>query len=129
MDKTGTANILKHIKKYVEEIQRTIDRFGDSFEIFSKDTDYQRSVCMCMLQIGELTNRLSENYKKSTKEIIQWHMIKGLRNIFAHGYGKVEFAIVWDSCKNDIPKLKEFCEKEIERFELSSQESVKPDEE
>ena len=127
MDKTSNADVLKHIKKYTVEIQKTIDRFGDSFDIFSKDLDYQRSISMCLLQIGELTNHLSEDYKKSTKQIIQWHMIKGLRNIFAHGYGNVQFEIVWESCKTDIPKLKEFCEKEIESFELLSQESVNPE--
>ena len=123
----ANTDVLEHIKKYTDEILATIERFGDSLETFQKDTDYQKSVCMSMLQIGELTNHLSEDYKNSTKEIIDWHMIKGIRNVFAHGYGTVRFDIVWDACKNDIPKLKEFCEKQIESFELLSQESVKTD--
>ena len=105
----------------------TIERFGDSLETFCKDTDYQKSVCMSLLQIGELTNHLSEDYKNSTKQIIDWHMIKGIRNVFAHGYGNVRFDIVWDACKNDIPKLREFCEEQIESFMFLSQESVDPE--
>lgn len=31
---------LKHIRDYCTEIEKTIDRYGDSFEVFDQDADY-----------------------------------------------------------------------------------------
>ena len=51
--------ILRYILKYCNFIGKSIERFGDSFEVFDSDEDYHSSVCMHMLQIGELVGRLS----------------------------------------------------------------------
>ena len=40
---------LEHIRDYCDEIQKTIKRYGASFEIFDSDADYQRSVSFCIL--------------------------------------------------------------------------------
>lgn len=44
------AQRLEHIRDYCVEIEKTIARYGNSFEIFDKDADYQRSVSFCILQ-------------------------------------------------------------------------------
>lgn len=46
---------LEHIRDYCIEIKKTIIRYGESFEAFDSDADYQRSVSFCILQIGELS--------------------------------------------------------------------------
>ena len=46
---------IKHIRDYCVEVERTIARYGNSFDIFDHDPDYQRSVSFCILQIGELS--------------------------------------------------------------------------
>ena len=48
---------LEHIRDYCDEIQKTIARYGKSFDIFDADADYQRSVSFCILQIGELPHK------------------------------------------------------------------------
>ena len=63
---------LEHIRDYCDEIQKTIERYGNSFEIFDDDADYQRSVSFCILQIGELSGRLSPEYRQATASRIQW---------------------------------------------------------
>lgn len=48
-----------------------------------------------LLQIGELTNSLSEEFLTTHPEI-PWKQIRGFRNIIAHAYGTVEPSIVWE---------------------------------
>ncbi len=48
---------IEHIKDYCLETKRTIERYGDSFEVFTLDTDFQKSVSFSILQIGELSGK------------------------------------------------------------------------
>lgn len=41
-----------HIRDYCLEIRKTIERYGESFEIFDSDPDYQRSVSFCICRLG-----------------------------------------------------------------------------
>ena len=80
------AQRLAHIRDYCLEIQKTIARYGKSFETFDSDPDYQRSVSFCILQIGELSGKLSAEYRLETAKHIQWGPIKAMRNLVAHNY-------------------------------------------
>ena len=99
-----------HILEYCEDVQKTIARFGASFEDFQADTDYQKSISFDILQIGELTGGLSEAFRKDTADRIQWPQVKSMRNWIAHNYGGTELSIVWNTALTDIPALKSFCE-------------------
>ena len=100
--------ILK-IRDYCLSIQDTMARFGKLPDRFMADSDYQHSIAFSVLQIGELTGRLSEEYRNATKEQIQWAHIKGMRNIIVHDYGKIQLDRVWNIITEDIPVLKAFC--------------------
>ena len=104
--------ILK-IRDYCLGIQDTIARFGNSPDAFLLDSDYQQPIAFSILQIGELTGGLSEEYRSSTKEQIQWPHIKGVRNIIVHDYGKIQLDRVWDIATKDIPVLKAFCNDQL----------------
>jgi len=104
---------LKHIQDYCSEIEKTIKRYGNSFEVFDRDPDYQRSVSFCILQIGELSGGLSQEYRQSTANRVQWGPIKGMRNLVAHNYGSMSRDIIWETAVMDIPALKAFCEEQI----------------
>ncbi len=104
---------LEHIRDYCDEIQKTIDRYGESFDIFDSDPDYQRSVSFCILQIGELSGRLSPEYREATAGRIQWGPIKGMRNLVAHSYGSMSRDIIWETAVTDIPVLRAFCEEQL----------------
>ena len=62
--------ILKHMLRYCDEIQKTINRFGNNLENFQKDSDYKDSISMKIFQIGELANHLTDNYLEETKNQI-----------------------------------------------------------
>ncbi len=104
---------ISHILEYCQEIENTVARYGDSFDVFDKDLDYQRSVCFSVLQIGELVAGLSDEYKNATEKLMPWRAIKGMRNLVVHDYGNISREIVWETIKGDIPRLKHFCENEM----------------
>lgn len=76
--KTRDFDIITHIKKYCIDIENTVNRFGNNLTCFSNDIDYRNSVCMSILQIGELTGNLSDEFRRATKEIIYWPSVKGM---------------------------------------------------
>jgi uncharacterized protein with HEPN domain len=66
---------------------------------------------MNFVVIGEMVDKLSIDFKNKHPEI-EWHKIKGFRNIVAHDYFGVDAEEIWQIIKNDIPKLK----KDIQHF-------------
>ena len=60
---------LQHIKEYCVAIGKTIARYGDSFEIYASDADFQRSVSFSILQIEELSGGLSAEYRQATATV------------------------------------------------------------
>ena len=100
---------IEHILSYCIEIEKTIARYGPSFSIFDKDADYQRSVSFCILQIGELAGKLSEEFRTATADQMPWGPIKGMRNLVAHNYGSMSREMIWETAVRDIPALKAFC--------------------
>lgn len=103
-------NILEHIIKHCERVNEDIARFGNSYETFISDAALHDSVSMNILQIGELSNKLSDEFKNSTKQRVPWKQIYDMRNRFAHGYGVMDSKIIWEVATENVPDLKNFCE-------------------
>ena len=104
--------IIGNIADFCDAIANTINRFGDDFEIFDKDVDYQDACELKIIQIGELVNELSNDFKNSHPEI-PWRNIVGTRNIITHDYGVLSNRKIWNTLKNDIPELRAFCKKTL----------------
>ena len=104
---------IKHIRDYRTEIEKAVTRYGRAFAIFDSDPDYQRSVSFSILQIGELSGGLSQEYRQATADRVQWGPIKGMRNLVAHNYGSMSREIIWETATTDIPALKRFCEEQL----------------
>jgi uncharacterized protein with HEPN domain len=101
---------------YCEDIEKTMERFGNNYSVFESDKDYRNSVSMSIMQIGELSIGLSEVFKEQTKAEMPWVAMRGMRNICAHEYGKADSKILWEVATFNIPQLKEFCESVLQRF-------------
>ena len=99
------AAVIQKIIDYCNKINMLIQRFGPNYETFIADIAFQMSCGMCVIQIGELTTRLTDNFKNLHSEIA-WNEIKALRNIHAHDYDNVDFEITWEILTEDIPALK-----------------------
>ena len=117
MDRSDVERV-QHIKRYCEDIAESITRFGDSLEIFSKDVDYCNSISMSIMQVGELSCGISDEFKNETRELVPWGLIKGMRNHFAHGYAMMEKSDIWETATKDIPNLLKFCNGVIKKSGL-----------
>lgn len=99
--------VIKKILSYCDEIEQAHQEYNHSFDIFLTSAVYRNAVSMCILQIGELSNHLSDEFKNNYS-FIPWAAIRGMRNVVAHKYGSIDKETVWETAENDIPDLKEF---------------------
>ncbi len=97
--------ILKKMIRYCEDIDYLMQKYGSDYSTFQSDISFQYSVSMCIIQIGELVTRLSEQFIRDHKNI-PWHEIRAMRNLHAHDYDRVDLSIVWNTVMEDIPDLK-----------------------
>lgn len=94
------------ISKILKEIEVTEDLInGFDLDKFSSDERTKRAVCMTIINIGELTKSLTEDFRTAYSNI-PWKSIAGMRDITAHKYQTLKIGDVWVTIMNDIPKLK-----------------------
>ncbi len=99
--------ILLKIVDYCLEIKDTHDYFKHDKKLFTDEKSgfiYRNSITMPILQIGELTKMLSEDFLNEYTKI-PWKMIMRMRDIVAHHYGSLDYEIVWNTSVADIPEL------------------------
>ncbi len=102
------AVILKKIISYCDRISGNLERFSYSYEAFQTDQMFQDACCMCVVQIGELAARLSDQIKGEAASI-PWRVIKDTRNFYVHSYGEIDVLSVWETLNHDIPALRDAC--------------------
>lgn len=101
--------LLERIIQYCEQIAKTREFFGDDLAIFADNFVYQNACGMCIIQIGELANKISQETHVAIPSI-PWPLIRGMRNMFAHDYGSMDVEQTWATIRDDIPVLKTICE-------------------
>lgn len=101
--------IVEHILRYCRDVETAHDDFGHSRTRFDNSTTYQNAIAMCILQIGELVNHLSEDFR-TEHDSIPWRKIRGMRNYVAHEYGTIDFDVVWYVSNDSISELRSFCQ-------------------
>ena len=106
-------DVLKHITRFCNEIKEARERFGDSLDSLKADVHYKNAVAMGIMQIGELTTRLTDDFKLEYNGM-PWQDIKGMRNIAAHHYGKLDVQKLWETISSDIPDLHTYCEETLQ---------------
>ena len=76
-----------------------------SADDFNNDYRNFDATMMNFVVIGEMADKLSDEFKKKHHEI-EWTKIKGFRNIVAHDYFGIDAEEVWQIIKNKFPALK-----------------------
>jgi uncharacterized protein with HEPN domain len=107
-------DIIEHIVRYCDEISDARMRFGDSPEALKADRHYINSVSMCILQIGELADKLSDEFKAEYNEQPWRKMIK-MRGKAAHWYGTFDPELVWETIIDSIPDLSDYCNRILKK--------------
>ncbi|MCL1816040.1 MAG: DUF86 domain-containing protein [Clostridiales bacterium] len=98
--------LLEYTKKY--------DR-----DSFIEDSLIQHAVGMCLINIGELQNRLPDEFKERNTSI-PWSKIRGLRNILTHDYFSVDWITIWEVIQDGIPNLVTELEQSLKEIEAES---------
>lgn len=97
--------ILEKMLGYCDTIEELVERFNRSFDLYVTDMAFQLSCNMCIIQLGELTTRLPDDFKTRHPEV-PWNLIKAMRNIHTHDYERVDFKLMWHTLTAEIPELK-----------------------
>lgn len=98
-------SLLKHMLEDITDIKEFTN--GVDFDTFVSKSILKKSVCMSLINIGELAKTLPQEFKSENPKIA-WKNISGLRDITAHKYHTLNLDIIWAVIKNDIPELEEF---------------------
>lgn len=91
------------ILKRIEEIEEYISEYDSITKMLSSHKEYNAAL-MCLLQIGEVLNKLSSSYKQIENEDIKGAY--DVRNFIAHDYDGVRKSIIEDILRYFLPKLK-----------------------
>lgn len=97
--------ILSKIVKYCDDIDYLMIQFEHSYAQYCHNIAFQYACNMCIIQIGELVSRLSDDFMLANPHI-PWRAIKSMRNLHAHDYESVKLEIVWETLTKDIPVLR-----------------------
>jgi uncharacterized protein with HEPN domain len=105
---------------YLQQVLELVGLIGDSLvgvdqARFLADRDKIDVVAFRLFQIGELTNKFSNDLKQRHPEIA-WRSIYGLRNLIAHSYGKADPASMWTIATNSLAALQTVCRQELDRL-------------
>jgi len=79
-------------------------------------------LCMPLIVIGELIKKIDKITDQSLLKNypgIPWGEIKGMRNIVAHDYFNIDAEEIFNTCKEDIPRLAETIDVIISDLESS----------
>ena len=116
MKNSKDIQLLKHILEYCKEVEQSVDRIKN-VENLASDYFNRNALAMSLVQIGELVRILSDDFKNSHQNI-PWRKISGLRNHIIHGYGEIDWDMMWDTSIDDIPNFNEECKRFL--LELTS---------
>jgi uncharacterized protein with HEPN domain len=97
-------DIIRHI---YDETQYLLSKSNVEYDDFIDDPTLQRAFTRSIEIIGEASKKLSSDFKIKHSEI-DWRAISGMRDKLIHDYFGVDFDLVYDVVKNDIPVLDSF---------------------
>lgn len=75
-----------------------------NYEQFINDPKTIDAVVRRIAIIGEAASHIPREIM-SLNQDIDWHIMKGMRNVVIHEYFGVSKKIVWDTVKDDLPKI------------------------
>ena len=104
---------VEHILRYCEQVRGSLAEIQHDRDLFLASHTYQNAISMCILQIGELFKRLSDDFLQEYT-YIPWSLIAKTRDNYAHHYGTVDFEMVWTTAVDDLPAVEAFCRKYLE---------------
>ncbi len=94
---------IKDIIAAMESIERFVE--GMSLEQLTQDDKTASAVIRKFEIVGEATKGLPLKLKEEHPEI-QWKRMAGMRDRLIHAYFGIDYKLVWDAIKTEIPSIK-----------------------
>ena len=106
---------------YIEDILDAMGKAeilleGVTYDQFESDFRINFAVVRALEIVGEATKRLPMSLRDQYPSI-PWKGMAGMRDRIIHGYDNVDFEIVWDVVKRDIPEIKPQIRQILANFE------------
>lgn len=111
MTRKNAGIFLQDILESIEKIEHYTK--STSLEEFLGDDEKQDAIMKRLEVIGEAVKNIPDEVKKKNSTI-PWKDMAGMRDVLIHEYFGVRMERVWDTAKNDIPKLKKSIAKLLE---------------
>ncbi|SUA57490.1 DUF86 domain-containing protein [Oligella urethralis] len=107
MNKFDLYEQIEHIKEYAEAILKDTDDIQE--EEFRSNRLLQRSLTLDIITLGEIAAVISLKFPDFVKnnKTLPWKDMAAMRHKMVHGYYTIDLAIVWDTVKQDIPRVLE----------------------
>jgi uncharacterized protein with HEPN domain len=102
MPKRADIDSLNDIKEAIRRISIYIENL--SYEEFLKDLKTEDAVVRNLEIIGEAAKNISEELKREYSQI-PWKDLAGVRDRLIHHYFGVNFDIVWNVAKKELPGI------------------------
>ena len=103
MDNTKTPKY--YVDKIIKDIEFCITKLEKKTpDEFDEDEVLSSAISFKFIQISENVKKLPDSIYKMYPAI-PWVKISGLRNRIVHDYGSVKLNIIYDTVKEDLPKL------------------------
>lgn len=74
---------LKGTLIYCEDIKSALNRFGRNYEVFANNRVFFHAVSMSLMQVGELANKLSAEFKEKNNGEVDWRRLRLPNNFFS----------------------------------------------
>lgn len=87
------------------KIQTYTEKVSDADDFSSNSIAFDASM-MNFIIIGEMVDKLSEEFISKNPIELDWFKIKGFRNIIAHNYFGIDAEEVWQIIKHNLPLLR-----------------------
>lgn len=108
MSKTDPLRIPDYLEHILEAIDRINRYLADTDEAaFLNDQKTQDAVVRNFEIIGEAAHNIETHHAifAATHQEIPWSAVYAMRNRVAHGYFKVDLAMIWKTIRTDLPEL------------------------
>lgn len=102
MSKRDQRVTLRQILEYVQHAQAICaDKSAAQIEANWRDAlAFERT----MEVLGEAVKRLPDELIRRYPQV-PWRLVAGMRDKISHGYDTVDYQLLWDAVRNDLPTL------------------------
>jgi len=106
------VEFLRHILDECNYLLKLYKEYG--FNDLTKNKTLSHAVCRSLEIIGEASKNVHVDLKLKYP-LVDWKRMAGIRDVIIHDYFGLDFEIIWDTIRTDIPVLMEWMKIIIEK--------------